>query len=70
MLSDLLWNKSQTYVGTKLLAILYIIFALLRNKLSSNDWTFNIDLASSKSVYSFPKIVLNARFWSFVIFHG
>ena len=65
-LSNRLWNKSQTYWGMRLFSTLNIIFALFTNALCSNDSIFNLIFAFSKSKYSFPKISLNARFWSFV----
>ena len=60
--SDLRLNRSQIYCGTKPLATLYIILALLRNTLCSNESSFKVDFALSKSSYSLPNINLHALF--------
>ena len=48
-ISDLRLNKSLIYCGTKPFATLNIILALLRNTLCSNESTFKMDYAVSKS---------------------
>ena len=65
-LSALNWKKSIIYCGSKLLATLYIVLALLTNTFWSNDRIFNLFCALSKSSYSFSRMILHARLWSFV----
>ena len=67
MLSALLWKRSHTYGGNILLATYFIIFALFKNTLCSKDRIFKTNLASSKSVYSFPMIILHPCFCRFVV---
>ena len=50
--SDLRLHKSQIYCGTKPLATLYIMLALHRITLCSNESSFNIYFALSKLSYS------------------
>ena len=56
----LIWNKSIKYEGAILLAILYIIFALFKNTLSSKESILRWLRASSICVYSLPRIILQA----------